>query len=237
MEEKINNIIHQAANYYKSNCKFYGDTLIIRDKQLKRISNILSTLPEGKINCIETGASQNIDDGCFGVFFAKISELTNGEFHSVELSKDILEKSKELYNKLELKVKHHHSDSVEFLTKTKIIPNLVHLDSYDINIKNPFPAALYGWREFIAIEDKMPLGSILIVDDNWFKGTWVEYNYTSPPELAGTVEKITIDYPIIGKGANIYHFVKEGESNWEKISEDVIGENVKLIFKKIKNEK
>jgi hypothetical protein len=31
---------------------------------------------------------------------------------------------------------------------------------------NPLPCALHGWREFEAIESKMPIGSIIIIDDN-----------------------------------------------------------------------
>ena len=42
---------------------------------------------------------------------------------------------------------------VSFLQETNIVPNLVHLDSWDVNLKNPLPCALHGWREFVAIED------------------------------------------------------------------------------------
>ena len=120
-------------------------------------------------------------------------------------------------------------DSVKFLKETDVVPNLVHLDSWDLNLKDPFPSALHGWEEFKAIEDKMPVGSILIVDDNFFKGTWVTWNYTN----GGKSERIDINYPIVGKGSNIWSFVKSGKSNWKKLSKDIAGPNVKLVYQKI----
>ena len=82
----------------------------------------------------------------------------------------------------------------------------------------------------MAIEGKMPIGSILIVDDNFFKDTWVSWDYLDSRES----KKITITYPIVGKGSNIWHFVNSGKSNWKKLSKDTVGSNQKLIFKKIK---
>lgn len=103
---------------------------------------------------------------CWSIF-AKLCQFTNGEFHSVDIDDQIIEESKMLYEELGVPVNHHMQDSVKFLKETNIIPNLVHLDSWDLDLRNPFPSALHGWREFIAIEDKMPVGSILIVDDNF----------------------------------------------------------------------
>jgi hypothetical protein len=35
---------------------------------------------------------------------------------------------------------------------------------------------LHHWLEFVEIESKMPSGSILLVDDNFFRGTTVYWN-------------------------------------------------------------
>ena len=202
-----------------------------KDQLEKLISAIKNEFNFEKIICIETGASQNKDDGCVGLFFAKLCELTNGEFHSVDIKKDIVSKSKELYLNYNLEAKHYIQDSVKFLKETSIIPNLVHLDSWDLDLKNPFPSALHGWREFIAIENKMPIGSIIVIDDNFFKGTWVEWFSKG---FNNKSEKITINYPIVGKGSLIYHFIEGGESNWKKLSINSSGQNEKIIYQKIK---
>ena len=202
--------------------------------RIQQLRNVVDSIGDKfnftKIICFETGASQNWDDGGVGVFFAKACELSNGEFYSVDISEDIVNKSIDFYSDMDLTPEHFIQDSVEFLKQIPIVPNLVHLDSWDLDLKNPFPSALHGWNEFIAIEDKMPVGSILIVDDNFFENTWVEWNYPDGTES----ETIHIKYPMIGKGTNIWHYIESGKSNWIKLSKDSAGSNVKLIYQKIK---
>ena len=229
---KLTNV-EKSLEYYKNTINNFN-----RNHQLDTVVEIIKDIidPDLKIKCIETGASSNIEDGCVGLFFAKLCELTKGEFHSVEINLDLILKSKNLYKKHDLNVKHHHQDSVNYLKTTEFIPNLIHLDSWDLDLMDPFPSALHGWREFTAIEDKMPIGSIIIIDDNFFKGTWVDYNVMINREYNGEVKRIDIEYPIIGKGSMVYHFVisRRIENNWEKISLDTVGHNIKLIFKKVK---
>ena len=75
---------------------------------------------------------------------------------------------------------------------------------------------------------------MIIIDDNYFKGTWVNWNITFGGEYIGKSKQIDIEYPIVGKGSLVYHFVEGGDSNWEKLSKDIVGSNQKIIFKKIK---
>ena len=200
-----------------------------RKKQLGQlVEELEGVFKLSPIVCIETGASKDfVTDGAVGTFLAKLCQIKGGEFHSVDISSQTVDKSRVLYNELGLNVNHYVQDSVEFLKQTDIVPNLVHLDSWDVDLKNPFPCALHGWREFEAIENRMPVGSIIIIDDNWFKGTWVEWNY---PHKSNEV--ITIDYPVLGKGALVWHFVKSGKSNWQIISKDIVGSNIKIVFRK-----
>ena len=214
----------EALNWYKQ-----VSPNKMRVGQLEEIVKVVPEFPFESIYCIETGASQNWDDGGVGSFFAKACELSGGEFHSVDVFENVVTKSAKFYSELGLRVNHYIQDSVKFLKETDVVPNLVHLDSWDLNLKDPFPSALHGWEEFKAIEDKMPVGSILIVDDNFFKGTWVTWNYTN----GGKSERIDINYPIVGKGSNIWSFVESGKSNWKKLSKDIAGPNVKLVYQKI----
>lgn len=191
------------------------------------------------INCIETGASYDVvGDGGVGLYFSKLCELTNGEFHSVELDNNLINDSNALYKKHNLESNHILGDSVEYLKNTDFIPNLVHLDSWNVDLKNPLPSALHGWREFTAIESKMPVGSILIIDDNWFNGTWVEW-WTRNEENELQSEIVNIDYPVLGKGALVWHHIngeQGNKSNWEIIYPvtSLSGGAKKLILKKIK---
>ena len=185
------------------------------------------------IECIETGCASGGYDN-FGVYLAKYCKDNNGKFSTVDISEDYINKSKILYHDVigENNNQYVVSDSIMFLQSYDGKPNLVHLDSYDLDLLNPLPSMLHHWLEFEAIQDKMPSGSLLLIDDNFFKGTFVSW-YILNNGVHTDTKRIDIDYDIIGKGSLIYHFVKEKESNWELIGNHyVAGPNLKLFFRK-----
>lgn len=216
--------------------KFYHS---ITETRLEQSQDVYSVLKEhfkfDKIECIETGASQNLDDGCFGLYLAKIAESTGGIYHSVDIYENIVNSSKVIFDKYlpNFEVKHHTSDSVEFLESYKGEPNLVHLDSWDLDLTNPVPSMLHGWLEFVAIKDKMPSGSIIIVDDNFLKDTWVNWCEMIDGHYTGNYKKIDITYDIVGKGSLIYHWCQKENTDWDLIGNHYrVGSNIKLIVKK-----
>lgn len=187
------------------------------------------------LEIIETGASQNLSDGCFGLYLAKIADELGGVFSSVDIDSRTLEKSKSTYFDFlpDFKVNHYLGDSVKFLKEYKGNPNLVHLDSWDLNMKNPIPSMLHGWLEFEAIRKKMPSGSICVVDDNFLKGTVVYWNYSDSSGKFLSQEEINVEYDIVGKGSLIYHWAMGEDTDWDLIGDHYeIGKNVKLILKK-----
>jgi hypothetical protein len=211
----------------------------ITDGRLSQSKDVHTALKEHfsfeKVECIETGASQNLADGCFGLYLAKVTESTGGVYHSVDIYEDIVNKSKLIFEKYipELKVNHYVSDSVKFLEEYNGKPNLVHLDSWDLDLTNPVPSMLHGWLEFVAIKDKMPSGSIVIVDDNFLKNSWVTWNITENGNYTGEQKRIDITYDIIGKGSLIYHWCQKENTDWNLIGNHYrIGENIKIIIKK-----
>ena len=216
--------------------EFYTSIIDGRSEQVDSVYiSLLNHFNFDKVECIETGASQNLEDGCFGLYLAKISESTGGVYHSVDIYEDIVNKSKEIFNKYipELKVNHSVSDSVKFLEEYSGNPNLVHLDSWDLDITNPVPSMLHGWLEFVAIKDKMPSGSIILVDDNYMKGTWVHWNIMMNGQYTGDCIKVDVDYDIVGKGSLIYHWCKKDNTDWDVIGDHYnVGASIKLIIKK-----
>jgi hypothetical protein len=183
-----------------------------------------------KLVVVETGASHNLRDCVFGLFLGMAAVKTNGKMMAVDANSDVVDRSYELFKSVipSLDYMVFISDSIKFLSNLTEIPNIVHLDSRDLDLINPFPAALHGWREFIAIESKMASGSIIIIDDNYIAGTRVQWFYPD-----GRIEWIPINYPMIGKGANIYHYVLSGDSNWNLIGEHYnIFNNIKIIIQK-----
>jgi hypothetical protein len=219
----------------KEELNFYKSITDKRSKQADSLYNVLMNHFEfDKVECIETGASQNLDDGCFGLYLAKIAQSKGGSYHSVDIYEDIVNKSKIIFEKYvpELKVNHSVSDSVKFLEEYDGHPNLVHLDSWDLDLLNPIQSMLHGWLEFVAIKDKMTSGSIILVDDNFLKGTWVNWNWMTDGQITNS-EVIDIKYDIIGKGSLIYHWCQKKETEWDLVGDHyIVGDNIKIIIKK-----
>lgn len=186
------------------------------------------------IEFIETGVSSGEYDN-FGLYFAKLIEDKGGSYNSVDINEDYINKAKNLFEEhlLGFTPNLHLGDSVQYLKFYTGSPNLVHLDSYDLNITNPLPSMLHHWQEFESIRHKMPSGSILIIDDNYLKGTVVYWNIYRGKELI-EVQPTNINYDIVGKGGLIYTAYLDGKlSEWELLGDHYkVGENVKLIFKK-----
>lgn len=215
--------------------EFYTSITKNRQQQSKDVYSALKDhFSFDKVECIETGASQNLDDGCFGLYLAKIAESTNGIYHSVDIDGETVEKSKKVFREYlpDFRVNHHILDSVSFLESYTGAPNLVHLDSFDLNLKNPIPSMLHGWLEFSAIKDKMPSGSIILVDDNYLRGTWVQWKELVNNKLTGNSDIIDVNYDTIGKGSLIYHWCEKSNTDWDLIGDYKAGINIKIIIKK-----
>jgi len=186
--------------------------------------------PFDKLVTVETGVSQSYEDGMVGLLLGFATEKTNGEMFSVDIDADRAQKSEKMFSDIIPNLQYHvfQEDSVKFLQNLDATPNLVHLDSWDLSLLDPLPPALHGWNEFKAIEGKMPSGSIILIDDNYLKGTAVQWLYSD-----GREELIDITYPIIGKGAHVYQHVLEGNSDWELIGDQYVpGVNFKIMLQK-----
>ena len=228
-------IFKEVLDSYSYHHKKNNSSAHDRVEQLILLTSILEdNFKFGKVISLETGASKSWLDGMVGYYFASLSNKTGGEFYSVDLD-EITTEVIEAYKNIdpELKINHYTQDSVEFLKNVPVIPNLVHLDSWNVDLMNPLPCALHGWREFEAIESKMPIGSIIIIDDNWFRGTYVDWNIWSNNKIVKTY-KIDINYPLLGKGAHIYQWVYPEDKNWKLLSTPVVGSNNKIVIQKIK---
>ena len=206
----------------------------IRIKQAEVLDDLLKEhFNFDYVECIETGCSYGGYDD-FGTYLGYFTNENNGKLKTVDIVSDSIEKSKIFYGDLfpNLDVEFFCGDSVEYLKSYEGKPNLVHLDSWDLEIPNPLSSMLHGWLEFSIIKDKMPSGSICIIDDNYLNGTTVYWNILNNGNHVKTLP-IDITYDIVGKGSLVYHWVKNYDTDWELIGNHYqAGPNIKLIFKK-----
>ena len=183
-----------------------------------------------KIIVLETGSSSSYNDGLFGLFLGFLSKKTNGKMISVDISPQNSQKSKQIFDQVipDLDYSANVGDSVSFLKDLDELPNLVHLDSWDLNLFDILPSALHGWEEFKAIEQKMTKGSIIIIDDNFPKNTNLRWVYDD-----GRVSEMNVIYPMIGKGAHIYQHVLRDHTNWKLLGTHYDSpNNIKIIIQK-----
>ena len=183
------------------------------------------------LDVLETGASQNYEDGVWGLFLGFATELTNGSMVSVDINESYVNNSKVIFKDVipNLEYNSHSQDSVSFLENYKGTPNLVHLDSWDLDLNNPLPSALHGWREFVAIKDKVPSGGIIVVDDNFRDNTSIAWSYPH----SGEMEHIVTKYPMTGKGSLIYHYALDNTNDWVLIGSHYDSHrNIKIIVQK-----
>lgn len=215
----------QVPNFWES--EGYGN----RIKQFNQVINAITPkFNFEKIITIETGSSADYGDGLFGLMLGYVTEKTGGKMYSVDISPSVVENSKQIFNKIlpTLNYECVVDDSVNYLKNFQETPNLVHLDSWDFDIFNPFPSALHGWKEFEAIESKIPSGGIIIIDDNWCYGTYLQWVFSD-----GKIDGMDIRYPMIGKGAHVYQYVKDNLTDWDLIGNHYDEKNnLKIVIQK-----
>ena len=207
----------------------------IRIKQAEILDSVLDEhFNFDYVECIETGCSYGGYDD-FGTYLGHYTKKNHGKLSTVDIIPESIERSKKFYDELfpDLGVDFYTGDSINFLNSFEGKPNLVHLDSWDLEMPNPLSSMLHGWLEFSAIKDKMPTGSICIIDDNYLKGTVVYWNIFNNGVHVNT-QPIDVNYDVIGKGALVYHWVNNYETDWVLVGNNYQAvDNVKLIFKKI----
>jgi hypothetical protein len=72
-----------------------------------------------------------------GYYFAYLANKTNGQFTSVDIDPDLHQAVIDAYKIADptFKITHITDDSLNLLKNPPYIPNLVHLDSWDVNLK------------------------------------------------------------------------------------------------------
>jgi hypothetical protein len=90
--------------------------------------------------------------------------------------------------------------------------DLVYLDSWDLDISNPMPAAIHGLKEFLAVAPALRDGSLLLVDDTPASADWF------PEALRASAEKYQATHGLVpGKGMLI-DLCLRGRADVTKIS-------------------
>ena len=126
---------------------------------------LLTHFSKKNLNILETGSSGTHGSGS-SILFASYVILFGGTFNTVDLNHKIKDNYKFLESK---QVKFHVDDSLNFIKKMKASDikdlDIIYLDSFDLDIKNPIPSEKHGLQEFLLLNEKISSGTIISIDD------------------------------------------------------------------------
>jgi hypothetical protein len=159
------------ANYEKR----FAPLLYGRASGFRTIFQLLEARCAGRAEpalIVETGSMRVvgnwIGDGQSTVLWKEFSSIYESEIHTVDLEP---EAAKVVREECGDAVQAHTGDSVAFLHDFASGPeprqiDLLYLDSYDLDVDDPFPSAFHHIKELIAIRPCLRAGSIVAIDDN-----------------------------------------------------------------------
>jgi len=122
---------------------------------------------------VETGSMRTpgnwSGDGQSTVLWKEFAAIYESEIHTVDLDPEAARVVREECGDA---VSAHTGDSVDFLYGLAGVAHprqidLLYLDSYDFDLKDPFPSAFHHIKELIAVRPCLGQGSIVAIDDNF----------------------------------------------------------------------
>lgn len=128
---------------------------VLREAQFRSIKTI-----------VETGTVRQDNnwggDGQSTVMLAEFAKEHGGNFRTVDISREAIDLARQLVPSAIV----HCGDSVKYLSKLNFVLDMLYLDSYDVDMSNPHPAAMHCLMEFTAAQPFLRTGSIVFVDDS-----------------------------------------------------------------------
>jgi hypothetical protein len=168
--------------------KNFAPLLALRAAGFRKMFQLLEERCRGRAGpalIIETGSMREVGnwpgDGQSTVLWKEFASIHDCEVHSVDLDP---EAARVVRQECGDAVNMHTGDSVRFLYDFVGSPqarqiDLLYLDSYDFDSKDPFPSAFHHIKELIAVRPCLGPGSIIAIDDNFVleEGGWTGKGY------------------------------------------------------------
>jgi hypothetical protein len=183
-EKEYFNKLNYSINWKKRNLP---ENIYQRGEGYRLVFNLLINQQRSSYDIVETGVLRRVEewvDGQSTLIFQEFLKKHSGKIDTVDIDPAACEVAKSFLDSNFVTV--HCDDSVNFLKNYDCSTvALFHLDSYDVEWDNPQPSAQHHLSEFLAIENKIPAGSIVLIDDN-----------------------LIINGERTGKGLEIYNYLK-----------------------------
>jgi len=180
----------------------FAERLGVRGESMRRVFELLEAVPRPAYTIVETGCARVADnwrgDGQSTILFDRFVNHWDGSVLSVDIDAQACDA---LRGRVSGKVSVACLDSVVFLRELlrhdQLRIDLLYLDSYDLDWRNPHPSALHHLHELCAIMPLLRSGCLVVVDD-------------APRNLAMAPFKgkktIVRDHGVAGKGTYVAEF-------------------------------
>ncbi len=141
----------------------FSDHVTHNHPSRKTLSLALEMLAGKPANIVETGSSAWGTNS--SLLFDSYVNSFGGQFSTVDIR---IMPTISLRSRCTNKTSLYCDDSVSFLKSYRDVaspPDLVYLDSWDVDWDAPLASAIHGLHEFLSILPAMPSGSLLLIDD------------------------------------------------------------------------
>lgn len=161
METKLPNYISQVFD------RKYLTLLEGRASTFRKAFRYLENRQLNYYTILETGSIRDKNgwgsDGASTLLFDEFVGWLGGEVHSVNCNPHECNLAITLTSP---RVRIYASESVNKLSQSTLSPDLLYLDSMDLDWNNPHPSALHHLKELTAIYRQLKPGALVMVDDN-----------------------------------------------------------------------
>jgi len=132
---------------------------------------------------VETGTVRQVEDygaGYSTYIFGEYASLFGGRVISVDISPDNIRTSRECTSQFKDFITHVEGDSIQYLNESKLMIDLLYLDSLDCPVDgDASDAQRHNFLEFLAAEKCLHDDSVVLIDDsggfsNGGKARWTE---------------------------------------------------------------
>lgn len=179
----------------------YADKLGLRGETFRKAFEILEAMDKGRYSIVETGCARKDDwsqDGQSTLLFDRFVNHWDGAVRTVDIEQKACAYLRE---RVSAKVSVTCGDSVAYLRSLQqgepLDIDLLYLDSYDLDWRNPHPAALHHLHELCAVMPLLASGTLVMVDDTARSQAFIT--------LKGR-EMIVHDFGVAGKGGYVAEF-------------------------------
>lgn len=138
-----------------------GDNFQFIFEYLEKISN--PVILETGVMRSDHGDMAFGDDGCSSFLFDQFINVHGGSFTSVDINEKNCSHAR---SKVSKKSNIICSDSIPFLWGYKEKVDMVYLDSFDLDTKNPMPSQIHHLKELCAIMKNLQPHTLIVIDDH-----------------------------------------------------------------------